>query len=207
MSWCVKTAERPLAESLRAYNKIRSSKLSGGRDQLDNTDHLVAKSAKVTKHSKLDRLSLGLATLFGVGRLPYAPGTYGAMFAFPLWWLLSSLDLPWRGLAVFLGASAAVLIADRAGKVLGDSDASSIVIDEVIGCLLALVWFPPSWLVACVAFVMFRVFDIHKPWPIGWLDRRTNSGFLCVLDDLIAGAYAAIVTFLVWFAQTQLTLK
>ncbi len=152
----------------------------------------------------LDRLALGLATLFGVGRLPYAPGTYGALFAFPIWWLLSSVSAPVRGVAVLTAVCAAVAIADRAGRVLGDSDASSIVIDEVVGCLLALVWFPPSWFVACVAFTLFRVFDINKPWPIGWLDSRTSSGLLCVLDDLVAGVYAALVTYVACVARAQL---
>jgi phosphatidylglycerophosphatase A len=84
-----------------------------------------------------------------------------------------------------------MLWAHRAGQVLGEADASDIVIDEVVGVWMAFVLFSSfDWLQGLVGFAAFRFFDILKPWPVGWIDRRWKNGAGVVADDLVAGVYA-----------------
>lgn len=142
----------------------------------------------------VDRAAIGCATLFGIGRSPFAPGTCGALAALPCWWLASGLPRTVAVGTLFGLTAVAMLVAERAGRALSDPDASCIVIDELVGCLFALVLFAPSLLAAGVAFAAFRLFDIKKPWPVGWIDRTGRGGVACVLDDVVAGVYAAVVT-------------
>ncbi len=123
------------------------------------------------------------------GFSPVAPGTVGTLGAIPLAWGLSRLGWP-----VYLGATALLLVvgvvaADRAGRHWGVVDASPIVIDEVVGYLLTVALIPFSWPTALVGFVMFRLFDILKPWPVSALDR-IKSGLGVMLDDVGAGVLA-----------------
>ncbi|MEM8787522.1 MAG: phosphatidylglycerophosphatase A [Pseudomonadota bacterium] len=145
-------------------------------------------------------------TTFGfIGRVPVAPGTAGSLAAVPVAWLLHGLG----GVILLIGATAAVVLLgiwaiarDTGGA--ADPDRSEIVIDEVAGQWIAL--FPLSaglsargaepWEIplmgGLVAFVLFRIFDILKPWPVSWADRqKTPLGVM--LDDVLAGAMAALV--------------
>jgi phosphatidylglycerophosphatase A len=144
-----------------------------------------------------------IATFFGAGLLHPAPGTWGSLAALPVAWAICVLGGVW----VFLAALVVVTLAgvwaigvETAGG--GDPDPSEIVIDEVAGQWIALLpvmigathvgadalklW--PGWV---AAFVLFRLFDIWKPGPIGWADRRKGAWGV-MLDDLIAGAFAAV---------------
>ncbi|HVP67600.1 MAG TPA: phosphatidylglycerophosphatase A [Anaeromyxobacteraceae bacterium] len=123
------------------------------------------------------------------GYSPVAPGTVGTLGAIPVWWLLRDLVLPVY-LVTLLGLFAvAVYAAGRAGEYWQVADASPIVIDEVVGYLVAVALVPWSWPAAVVIFVLFRVMDVAKPWPASAFDRVKN-GFGVVLDDVVAGAYA-----------------
>lgn len=122
------------------------------------------------------------------GFSPIAPGTVGTLGAVPLAWALSLLGWP-----AYLGATAillalGVLAAGRAGRYWGVVDASPIVIDEVVGYLLTVALVPFSWTTALTGFVLFRLFDILKPWPISALDR-IKSGLGVMLDDVGAGVF------------------
>ncbi len=149
-----------------------------------------------------------VATFFGVGLLPWAPGTWGSLAALPAAWLLHGLGgFPALALATLVAAAGgwwAIAVAMRGQD---DHDPSEIVIDEVAGQWLALwplsagLWhggaeawlFPwPGWV---GAFVLFRLFDILKPGPVGWADRRSDP-LGVMLDDLIAGALAGLVLLL-----------
>jgi len=134
-----------------------------------------------------------IATGFGVGLAPVAPGTFGTLAAWPLGWWLSSLDpivtLPVIGFFFILG----IWACGAAGRHLGVHDHGSMVWDEIVAFLLILVVLPRAldWQVA--AFVLFRAFDIAKPPPIGWLEGRFRGGFGVMLDDLAAAGYALLV--------------
>jgi phosphatidylglycerophosphatase A len=123
------------------------------------------------------------------GYAPVAPGTFGTLGAIPLYLLLSRASAP-----VYVGALVAVsvvgmLAAERAGRYWGVADASPIVIDEVAGYLVTMALVPFSWPAALAGFVLFRIFDVLKPWPASALDRVKN-GFGVVMDDLAAGVWA-----------------
>lgn len=139
------------------------------------------------------RLVLGLATWGGVGNLPLMPGTWGSLAALPLWWVLT-----WGGpmvyglvLAGLLGV--AIYVSREAEKYLGQSDAGSIVIDEVVGQLITMAGQPVSFSALLLGFFFFRVMDVLKPYPIRLIDTRLKGGLGVVLDDVLAGIYAWII--------------
>ncbi len=126
------------------------------------------------------------------GLSPVAPGTVGTLGAIPLFWLLRDLPL-WLYLVTLAAFVAlAVRAADAAGRHWKVTDASPIVIDEVAGYLTTMALFPWSWEGALVGFVLFRIFDVLKPWPASALDRW-KTGFGVVGDDVAAGVWAAAV--------------
>ena len=123
------------------------------------------------------------------GFSPVAPGTVGTLGAIPLAWAVSRLEplAAWSFLAAFLAL--AIHAASRAGRYWQVVDAPPIVIDEVLGYLTAVAFLPFTWRTALAAFLLFRLFDILKPWPISWIDRwKTGAGV--VLDDVAAGLFA-----------------
>jgi len=135
-------------------------------------------------------ISLGL----GSGLAPRAPGTFGTLAA---WLLYPLLRAPVSEL-VFLALLtsffvAGIIAADRTGRALGVSDHGAIVWDEMVAFWLVLFFAPPGLAWQAAAFVLFRFFDIVKPPPIGWADRRVKGGFGVMLDDLIAAGYAILV--------------
>lgn len=136
---------------------------------------------------------LATAFGFGAGLSPKAPGTVGTLLAIPLWWLSSGLGtIPYLTLAA-VGFIVGIWVCGRALSLLGQHDHPGIVIDEVSGYFTALVVVPLDIRWLALSFVLFRFFDIIKPWPIGWLDRRVGGGFGVMLDDLVAGLFTALV--------------
>ena len=138
-----------------------------------------------------------LAFGFGSGLSPKAPGTMGTLAAIPLWWLLAQLPLSTYLVVVLIAAVAGILICGRAADRLGVHDHGGIVWDEFVGFWIAMAALPVTWQSLILGFVLFRLFDILKPWPISWLDRRVSGGFGIMIDDVIAGlAAAGVITFL-----------
>jgi len=135
------------------------------------------------------------------GYSPVAPGTVGTLGAVPLWWLLRDLPLPVYLVTLAGLFAVAVHASSRAGAYWKVADASPIVVDEVVGYLVAMAFVPWSWPAALAGFVLFRVFDVMKPWPASALDRVKN-GFGVVMDDVVAGGYAALA-----LAALQLALR
>lgn len=134
-----------------------------------------------------------LAFGFGSGLSPKAPGTAGSVLALVLFPLLALLSLPQYLLVVAVTVGAGVWICDRAAKKLGVHDHGGIVLDEIAGLWLAMASFPATWPWMLAGFLLFRFFDIVKPWPIRWLDRRVGGGFGIMVDDLLAGVFTWLI--------------
>jgi len=134
-----------------------------------------------------------LASGLGAGRCRTAPGTAGTLAAVPLAWLLA--QLPWV-LSVFLLLAAvpiAALICGRAARGAPGKDPGWIVLDEMVGYCFAVLLLPATPTVLALGFALFRLFDIVKPPPVGWLDRRLTGGWGILLDDVAAGVLARVV--------------
>jgi phosphatidylglycerophosphatase A len=133
-----------------------------------------------------------LATWFGAGLLPKAPGTWGSLAALPFAWGLAVLG---GAPALLAGALACFLVGWWASAVYvgrtGADDPSEVVIDEVAGQWLVLAAAPMDPLMYAAGFVLFRVLDITKPWPARWADRHVHGGLGVMLDDMLAAAYGA----------------
>ena len=143
----------------------------------------------------MGRLAVALATVGPIGHLPVAPGTAGSLVALPLLPGLAALrDRSAIAYAVALVVLVAVAVwaAARAEDALGGSDHGAIVIDEVAGMIIAGVLLPGTWAAAALAFVLFRLFDVVKPFPAGLIDARVHGGLGVVGDDLVAGLYAGL---------------
>ena len=141
----------------------------------------------------MDRLFMGIATGFGAGYLPKAPGTWGSLLALPLHFFLRQLAPNHYALALTGIFFLAVITAGQAEKILDRKDPGVVVIDEVIGMLITLIAAPNNPLIWLLGFALFRFFDIFKPYPIRIIDQRINGGMGIVLDDVLAGIYSLIV--------------
>lgn len=134
-----------------------------------------------------------LATWFGLGLLPKAPGTWGSLGALPFAWFINSF-YGWPGLlfASVIVFALGIWASGFYGAATSASDPGEIVIDEVAGQWLALVFAGQSLLLYAIGFILFRLADIFKPWPASWADRKVKGGFGVMLDDMIAGVYAGL---------------
>jgi phosphatidylglycerophosphatase A len=134
------------------------------------------------------QLVLALATCGGVGYLPGAPGTWGSLAAVPLWWLLSQLGLWGYGLVLAALLALSLRVCGLAQDYLGH-DHSAIVLDEMVGLLIALAGVPLKWPWLLIGFALFRLLDIWKPFPIKYCERLPG-GWGVVMDDAAAGVLA-----------------
>jgi phosphatidylglycerophosphatase A len=130
---------------------------------------------------------------FGSGLAPFAPGTAGTLAAVPLAWVLKGLPL-----SAYLGLMALFLVlgawvCGRVGSRIGVADHGALVWDEFVGYWLAVAFVPRQWAWLLAGFVLFRILDILKPWPIRALERRVPGGWGVMLDDVLAGLLTAIL--------------
>lgn len=135
-----------------------------------------------------------IACGLGSGLAPVAQGTVGSLAAILPWLLLRELSLPLNLLVIVLGFALGTWACNVASRALAVDDHRALVWDEFIGQWIALLpaLLAPWWAVLA-GFVLFRLFDVWKPWPIGWLDRRLKGGLGVMADDALAGAFAAVV--------------
>ncbi len=139
-----------------------------------------------------------VATWFGAGLIPFASGTWGSLAALPFAWIIQTYAGP-------PGLIAAAVVATLAGiwasNVLSArsavNDPGFIVIDEVAAMFLTLAAAPRTWWAYAIGFLLFRAADIVKPWPASWCDREVHGGLGVMLDDLVAGLYAAAATWII----------
>ena len=143
------------------------------------------------------RLIKIICTFFGAGLAPYAPGTMGSLAALPTAWLIES-TFGSNGLyvATFLVFILGIWATNHYLTQTGKEDPSEVVIDEVAGQWLTLCFVPQEWLLYTLAFLAFRLFDITKPWPVSWADKRLKGGLGVMLDDILAAVYAAPLPYL-----------
>ena len=136
-----------------------------------------------------------IASGFGAGLSPFASGTVGSAVSLIPWFALRELDWTWYLLAVAVAFAIGVWASGVVIRKLGIEDPGVVVWDEFVGqwiALIPLVVQPQSGLWIALAFVLFRIFDVWKPWPASWADRHVKGGFGAMLDDVFAGAYAAL---------------
>ncbi len=138
-----------------------------------------------------------LATGFGSGLAPIVPGTVGTLAAIPLYWVLAQLPFLFYLLAIVIAAIVGVTICQKTSDDMKVHDHGSIVWDECVGFWITMAIAPTiSWQWILAGFILFRFFDMLKPWPISWLDKHVSGGFGIMLDDIVAGFMAMIS---LWF--------
>lgn len=131
-----------------------------------------------------------LAFGFGSGCAPVAPGTFGTLMAVLLYLPLSRLPLMSYLLVLAVVILSGIWLCGRAAADLKEHDHPGIVWDEFAGFFVTMIAAPSGWAWIVAGFLLFRLFDIWKPWPIRVLDRRVSGGFGIMVDDLLAGVYA-----------------
>ncbi len=140
-----------------------------------------------------------LALGFGAGLAPRAPGTAGTLVAVPMVWLLQHFSLITYVSVTLIVTAVGVAICGRSAQLLGVHDHPAIVWDEIAGYLLTMMAAPEGWLWLVLGFLLFRLFDILKPWPIRVVDRQVHGGLGIMLDDLLAGLLAWVcLQLVVW---------
>lgn len=148
----------------------------------------------MTQRPPLSDIRILLATWFGAGYAPKGPGTAGSLLALPFGWALAHLGGQiWLSIGVVIVTVIGVWAANAYMRQAGEHDPGPVVIDEVAGQWLAMMPLAAAltWQAVLAAFVLFRLFDIFKPWPISWADRRIEGGFGVMFDDILAGIAAA----------------
>jgi len=139
------------------------------------------------------RVLRALATWWGCGKSPRAPGTMGTLGAIPLYWMFAQLSGLGYMAATVLFVGLAIIVAQLYEVVLADRhDSPELVIDEVAGFLVTMTWLPLDAKWICAGFLLFRLLDVFKPFPISWVDRRVPGGVGAVADDLVAGMFANV---------------
>ena len=134
-----------------------------------------------------------LATGFGVGYSPIAPGTLGTLIAIPIYFFLSEITSPLYEITLIGFFFLSVWISENAERFFAKKDDQRIVIDEIVGFLISMLWVPKTLPFIIMGFFLFRFFDILKPFPIRRFEKLFKGGFGVVLDDVLAGVYANIV--------------
>lgn len=135
-----------------------------------------------------------LATGFGSGLSPYIPGTIGTLAAIPFYLLLVSVSPLLLWVAVFIGTFIGIYLCQKTSDDMQVHDHGSIVWDEFIGFWITMLLVPvTSWQAILAGFILFRFFDMVKPWPISWFDKKVQGGLGIMLDDVIAGLISMLL--------------
>ena len=135
---------------------------------------------------------LMFATGFGAGYSPIAPGTLGTLVAIPIYYFLSEIPFPLYEITLTGFFFLAVWVSEKTEAVLGKKDDPRIVIDEMMGFFITMLWVMKTPFFILVGFILFRFFDILKPFPIRRLEK-VRGGFGVVLDDVMAGIFANVI--------------
>ena len=136
---------------------------------------------------------MAIATGLYSGYLPKAPGTWGSLVGLFIFFILHTLSLP-----VYLAVVAGLFLvgsfaAGEAEKIMDHKDPGLVVIDEIVGMLITMIAVPATPLAMALGFILFRIFDIAKPFPVGFIDQRFHGGLGIMLDDVMAGIYSLVI--------------
>lgn len=143
-------------------------------------------------------ISIWLAELGGIGKSPFAPGTVASILAgIPAACLLSFVPLSWVVIILLCLFLTACYVSDVTERQCECVDPKEIVIDELLGYLITVVGFPLGWKSVLIGLLLFRLFDIFKPWPISLLNKETPGGIWVVLDDVGAGCCARLILWII----------
>ncbi len=138
-----------------------------------------------------------LATGFGSGLAPKAPGTFGTIAALPFYLMFVYSPSYWFFIFTAVVCIVGPYICGKAAEDIGVPDHKSIVWDEFAGIFITLCFVPFSWLAVGVGFILFRFFDILKPWPISYLDKHVHGGLGIMIDDIVAGFAAGVALYFI----------
>jgi len=152
------------------------------------------KKSEFTLTNPIQFLALG----FGSGLAPKAPGTFGTLAAIPVLLLLSFLTPSMYAFVVFVMAIAGIYICGKTAEDVGVQDHGAIVWDEFVGFFITMFMVPLNLTTIIVGFLLFRVFDILKPWPISFVDKNIHGGFGIMFDDVLAGLFSLAIMHLIF---------
>ena len=148
---------------------------------------------KVNFRELIKRPACFLGLGFGSGLAPVAPGTFGTLAAIPIYCLMQNLSLTIYLVLTIIAFIVGIWICQQSADWLGKEDPSAVVWDEIVGYLITMIAAPTGWLWIVIGFVLFRFFDILKPWPISLADREIHGGLGIMVDDVIAGVFAGVL--------------
>ena len=152
----------------------------------------VGKNQLTAREILLDPI-LCIAFGFGSGLAKKAPGTFGTLAAIPIYMVLIQANSVIYAIVTIVFSLLGIWICEIAANRLGEHDFGGIVWDEIAGFLITMWFVDFTWQNLFLGFVLFRIFDIIKPWPIKWVDQKVSGGFGIMLDDVIAGLFAGLV--------------
>ena len=142
-------------------------------------------------------LNTMFVSVLGIGFIPFASGTFGSLAGLVIGYLLNLLSYNLFFLFIPILFILGVIASNTYQKLTGEKDSSVIVIDEVVGQLIAMMFVMDNIVLVFISFIIFRIFDILKPWPASYADKKMSDGFGVMLDDVFAGIYAAILVCLI----------
>ncbi|EKD54346.1 MAG: Phosphatidylglycerophosphatase A [uncultured bacterium] len=130
---------------------------------------------------------------FGSGAIPIAPGTFGTLMAIPFYLLLKPLPPLFYLMVVVLVTLGSMWLCHRVSKEIAVHDHQGMCLDEIVGYLVTMIYVPFGITWMALGFILFRFFDIFKPWPISYLDKHIHGGIGIILDDVFAGIYSFLI--------------
>jgi phosphatidylglycerophosphatase A len=139
------------------------------------------------------KILLLIATYFNIGKFPKAPGTVATIATIPLWWALWHAGPIIYMIVTILLVPLGIMAAQVYEAQSDVHDSKEIVIDEVVGFLITMVWLPMTWQSLILGFILFRALDIFKPWPISYLDKHVKGGVGVMVDDILAGVIGSLI--------------
>ena len=142
-------------------------------------------------------LNTMFVSVLGIGFIPIASGTFGSLAGLVIGYHLNLLSYNLFFLFIPTLFILGVIASNTYQKLTGEKDSSVIVIDEVVGQLIAMMFVMDNIVLVFISFIIFRIFDILKPWPASYADKKMSDGFGVMLDDVFAGIYAAILVCLI----------
>ncbi len=138
-------------------------------------------------------------SVFGIGFIPIASGTFGSLAGLLIGYILYLINFNLFFIIIPLLFVLGIIASNTYQKQTGEKDSSIIVIDEVVGQLIAMIFVVDNLILVLCSFIIFRIFDIFKPWPASYADKKMDGGLGVMLDDVFAGIYAAILIYLIGY--------